>query len=92
LSFGPHAPKAPPVKCTFEKEDPENALEAIEILGIAVMVGDRYKKLLLEHWSVEAALKRRKFEDLSSDEIHDIRHWTRDGESVKWPRSFLEPA
>jgi Family of unknown function (DUF5681) len=76
--------------------DPENALEALEILGIAsrtanASVGDTRKGYLrLERWAVEAALRRRNFDELSSSDKQSIRGWTHDGDAVKWPRSFLD--
>lgn len=88
------APEFSQIKRKIE-EDPENALEAVEILGIAsrranTNAGDgRNGRLRLERWAVEAALKRRNFEELSSSDIHLIREWTHDGDAVKWPRSSL---
>jgi Family of unknown function (DUF5681) len=78
--------------------DPENALGALEILGIAsreadASVGDsRSGYLRLERWAVEAALRRRNFDELSSSDKQSIRGWTHDGDAVKWPRSFLDHA
>jgi hypothetical protein len=90
------APGPPRIKSQHEKVDPENALDALEILGIAsrtagANAGDsRNAHLRLERWAVEAALRRRNFEELSSSDIHLIREWTHDGVAVKWPRSFLD--
>ena len=78
--------------------DLQNALEALEILGIAsrtanANAGDsRSGHLRLERWAVEAALRRRNFEELSSSDKHLIREWTHDSVEVKWPRSFLDGA
>jgi Family of unknown function (DUF5681) len=78
--------------------DPENVLEALEILGIAskranTNAGDsRDGHLRLERWAVEAALRRRSFDELSSSDIQFIRGWTHDADAVKWPRSFLDRA
>jgi hypothetical protein len=86
----------PRVTRRIEEVDPENALEALEILGIAsrrasVNAGDsRNGNLRLERWAVEAALRRRKFEELSSSDKQLIRGWTHDSEAVKWPRDFLD--
>jgi hypothetical protein len=71
-------------------------LEALEILGIAsrtasANAGDSQNAhLRLERWAVEAALRRRSFEELSSSDIHLIRGSTHDGDAVKWPRSSLD--
>jgi hypothetical protein len=89
------APRTPRITRHIEG-DPENALEALEILGIAsrtanASVGDtRNGYLRLERWAVEAALRRRNFEELSSSDIRFIREWTHDGDAVKWPRSFFD--
>jgi hypothetical protein len=89
-----------PVRITSRNEcvDPENALDALEILSIAsrtagANTGDnRNAHLRLERWAVEAALRRRNFEELSTSDIHLIRQWTHDSVGVKWPRSFLDHA
>ena len=92
------APRAPRITRKVEQVDPENALEALEILGIAsrranANAGDSRRGCLrLERWAVEAALRRRTFEELSSSDIHFIREWTHDGLAVKWPRSSLDHA
>lgn len=91
LRFERRPPKAPPNRVIVELEDPTNALEAMEILGLASDVGNfNFKYMHLEPWAVEAALKRRNFNELRSEDKKHIRHWTRDSESVKWPRSFLD--
>jgi len=95
LRFKSRALQAPRITSKLER-DPENALDALEILGIAsreanASVGDsRNGYLRLERWAVEAALSRRNFEELSSSDIQSIRGWTHDGDAVKWPRSFLD--
>ena len=77
----------------MEQIDPENALEAIEVLGIASRsadgnVYDNPKgRLRLERWAVQAALRRRNFGDLSNSDKELIRGWTHDGGAVKWPRN-----
>ena len=87
--------RAPRIASQIEK-DPKNALEALEILGIASRtangnVGDsRNGYLRLERWAVEAALRRRNFDELSSSDKQSVRGWTNDGDAVKWPRSFLD--
>ena len=73
--------------------DPENALEALEILGIASRRANadssdiRSGYLRLERWGVEAALRRRNFKELSDSDIQSIREWTHDGDALKWPKS-----
>jgi hypothetical protein len=97
LRLKSHPPRSPPITRRIE-EDPENALEALEILGIAskrasLSEGDyRNEYLRLERWAVEAALGRRGFHQLSSSDIQFIRGWTHDGDAVKWPWSSLDHA
>ena len=97
LRFKSRAPRLPRITSQIEN-DPENAMDALEILGIAsrkanANAGDsRNGYLRLERWAVEAALRRRNFEELSSSDIHFIRGWTHDGDAVKWPRSSLDHA
>jgi hypothetical protein len=95
LLFKSRALQAPRITSKLER-DPENALDAMEILGIASRVatadvGDSLNgHLRLERWAVEEALRRRNFDELSSSDKHSIRGWTHDGDAVKWPRSFLD--
>ena len=96
--FKSRALRPPQITSQVECGDPENALDALEILGIAsrtanANVGDsRNGHLRLERWAVEAALRRRNFEELSSSDKHLIQEWTHDSAGVKWPRSFLDRA
>ena len=95
LSFKSRAIRSPRITRQIE-EDPENALEALEILGIAsrranATAGDsRNGYLRLERWAVEAALRRRNFDELSSSDKLLIREWTHDSGAVKWPWDFLD--
>jgi hypothetical protein len=95
LRFKGRAPRSSRITRQIE-DDPENALEALEILGIAsrwanTNAGDsRDGRLCLERWALEAALGRRNFDELSSSDIQSIRGWTHDGAAVKWPRSLLD--
>ncbi len=68
--------------------DPENALEALEILGIASRKAeDGYPsdRLRLERWAVEAAMKRRDLGKLSNSDIQLLRNFTHDSAGMKWP-------
>jgi hypothetical protein len=96
LRFKSRALRSPRTTRKVEQVDPENALEALEILGIASRTAganagdDRNAHLRLERWAVEAALRRRSFEELSSSDIHLIRGSTHDGDAVKWRTSSLD--
>jgi len=91
------APRGPRIKRLIE-HDPENALEALEILDIAsrrakANAGDSLNGCLrLERWAVEAALRRRNFKELSDSDIQFIRGWTHDGDALKWPKSARDQA
>jgi Family of unknown function (DUF5681) len=97
VRFKSRALQVPRITSKLER-DSENALEALEILGIASRTaganagGNRNGHLRLERWAVEAALRRGSFEELSTSDIHLIRGWTHDGDAVKWPRSSLDHA
>jgi hypothetical protein len=83
---------------TLIEQDPENAQDALEILGIAsrtakANAGESSNgRLRLERWAVEAALKRRSFNDLSSSDLQVLRAAMHDGDAVKWPSSRLDQA
>lgn len=75
--------------------DPENAIEALQILGIAS--GDHtfdvdrsdseYIRLLLEPWAVQAALSRlRSAVPYEEKEVEEIMRCTRDPENLSWPK------
>lgn len=73
--------------------DPENANDALQILGIAVRDFDYDPsspdtvRLQLEHWAVEMALSRRRgSEPLTENEVKSIEICTRDEENISWPK------
>jgi hypothetical protein len=75
----------------FTESDPENANDALVILGIArrYSVGpeDQYDRLKLEPWAVQAALRRRRGgSKLTEKEISEIKRTTWDPETLIWPR------
>jgi hypothetical protein len=74
--------------------DPENAIAALLILGIATSDNDEakygpedpYNRALLEPWAVQAALdRRRSATPLSEKDVSDILRCTRDDASLRWP-------
>ena len=91
--FKNHAARPPRVK-TLTEEDPENAQDALEILGIASRRANaddiQSGHLHLERWAVEAALSRPNFDELSSSDKQLIRNSTHESTTIKWPRSSLE--
>ncbi len=77
----------------LEPTDPENANQAMLILGIASIdaqaleMNGHKPPLQLEPWAVQVALGRRRGgSKLSRQEIADIQRCTRDSDSIKWPR------
>jgi hypothetical protein len=73
--------------------DPHNADAALLLLGIAAHDPKRADwgadraHLLLEPWAVQAALRRRRGgQRLTDKELENIRHRTRDPDSLRWPR------
>ena len=85
----------PKVQFTFRscEEDPSNADEALQILGIAKrkdLEDEGHKDrdhLLLEIWAVQAALSRRRGgQRLEKKEIDEVTRCTRDPDKLRWPR------
>jgi hypothetical protein len=93
-----HAPKASrQMSPIIASPDPHNADDALVLLGIAAPDPARAVRntdrphLLLEPWAVQAALSRRRGgQRLTEKECEDIRHRTRDPESLRWPRGTNE--
>jgi hypothetical protein len=71
--------------------DPDNANEALLILGIVdrdpreYAPGDPYDRYLLEPWAVEAALRRSARRPISAKQVAEIRRCTRDPDTLRWP-------
>lgn len=87
------------VRCEWveAEPDPDNADEAMLLLGIACRNPDRQQiradreQLLLEPWAVQAALSRRRGgSKLTEKEIAEIRRCTRDPDTLRWPRGTKE--
>jgi hypothetical protein len=78
-------------------EDPENADEALLLLGIAThdqprgFDGSARRHLLLEPWAVQMALSRRRGgHRLTSKEMSEIERCTRQPETLRWQRGSGE--
>ncbi|MEW9920976.1 DUF5681 domain-containing protein [Marimonas sp. MJW-29] len=89
-------PRARPIELKGEM-DPDNANEALLLLGIAVKdpqdfgPNDTYDRLKLEPWAVQAALSRRRGgAKLTAKEVSEIKRCTREPEHLKWPRGTEE--
>jgi hypothetical protein len=83
------------VEVLTEPTDPDNANGALILLGIAEPDTrwngpvDKYARLLLRPWAVQAALSRPGRRRLSTREISEIKRCTRDPETLRWPAGTL---
>jgi hypothetical protein len=88
-----HGPKHRPVERLIEP-DPDNANAALVLLGIAEPdtrwndANDKYERLLLRPWAVQAALSRPGRRRPSDKEVSGIKRCTRDPETLRWPRGY----
>ncbi len=88
------AKRAPSRRPTVESRiepDPENANDALVILGVARRwacgLEDNHDRLKLEPWAVQAALRRRRGgTKLTENEISEIKRTTWEPETLNWPR------
>jgi uncharacterized protein DUF5681 len=89
--FAAKGAKHPGIEVLFEREDPDNANEALILLGIAEPdtrdygPNHNYERLLLRPWAVQAALSRRGRRRLSAKDVAEIKRCTRDAETLRWP-------
>lgn len=81
------------VKMLKEPKDPDNANQAMLILGMVYKVDSKNKTsghqpaVILEPWVVQAALSRRRGgSKLTKEEIKAIQYCTREVGEIKWPR------
>jgi hypothetical protein len=88
--LGSRGGKHQPVQMLAEPADPDNADEALLLLGIAEpddrwgdSPGER-RRLLLRPWVVQLALSRGR-RLLSAHDVFEIKHCTRDAETLRWP-------
>ncbi len=89
-----HAPKARVDMVAMKTSpDPDNADDALQILGIAARDMTHYDhdfervRLKLEPWVVQAALSRRRGATLLTErDVAEITRCTRDPECLRWPR------
>jgi hypothetical protein len=90
------APKNRSIEMLLEPADPDNANEALILLGIAEPdtrwngPNDKYQRLLLQPWAVQAALSRPGRRRLSEKDVSDIKRCTRDPETLRWPAGIDE--
>jgi hypothetical protein len=93
-----HAPKTSGPEVTSHiSPDPDNADAALLLLGIAAPnpkraeFGKKRAQLLLEPWTAQAALRRRRGgQRLTDEERNAIRRCTRDPDCLRWPRGTDE--
>lgn len=89
--------KTPQAVTVRYSSDPENADEALLLLGITGPDPNRQNfpsdraQMLLEPWAVQAALSRRRGgSKLTEKEVLEIRRCTRDPDSLRWPKGARE--
>ena len=86
----------PRLNILFETEDPDNANEALLLLGIAESdtqwsdPTDKSQRLRLKPWAVQAALSRPGGRRLSAKDVAEIERSTRDAETLRWPASVRD--
>ena len=74
----------------IELTDPRNADGALLLLGIAEPdtrwndPHDRYERLLLRPWAVQAALSRPGRRRLSAQDVSEIKRCTREPDTLRW--------
>jgi hypothetical protein len=79
------------IKLLMEPEDPDNANEALLLLGIAepdtqwTNPTDNSQRVRLKPWAVQAALSRPGGRRLSAKDVAEIERSTRDAETLRWP-------
>jgi hypothetical protein len=89
-----HEPKVhKPIPWLIASVDPDNADDALVLLGIAAPdpiradFGASRAQLLLEPWAVQTALRRRRGgQRLTEQELATVRRCTRDPDTLRWPR------
>jgi uncharacterized protein DUF5681 len=74
-----------PVKFLMEPKDPDNANEALVLLGIAKPEPAWFNRLRLQPWAVQAALSRPGRRRLSAEDVSNIKRCTHDAETLRWP-------
>ena len=93
--FAKNAPSSMrPIEPFLTSPDPDNADEALVLLGIAAPNPNRADlnleraQLLLEPWAVEMALRRKQIAaELTERERNEVRRSTRDSKTLLWPGS-----
>jgi hypothetical protein len=82
---------APRVKVTLKHHhDADNANEALRILGIAEPQPDFPSRWKVHAWATQAALSRPGRKKLDRREVDQIKFFTFDPDTLKWPRGRIE--
>lgn len=88
-------PVLPAVRLEHETSNPTNAFDALLLLGICTPSSrpdhahsndKTTRSLVLEPWSVQAALDRPVSLDLDDGDIQLVRNFTRDSQTLVWPQ------
>lgn len=87
-----HAKSNPPRIEEVFGDDPGNAEEALQLLGIATRDWEydpsdkETVRLQLEPWAVNQALRRKRRGEFTKKQIAEIERCTRDEAAIDWPR------
>jgi hypothetical protein len=85
-ALAPKTRLAGPMVVLTESSDPDNADEALLILGIAAVNSGwegTGRRLLLEPWAVQAAVSRSRSPSLTQRDVEDVRRSTRDAKTIR---------
>ncbi|MFC4295983.1 DUF5681 domain-containing protein [Novosphingobium tardum] len=81
-------PRSNPVKVKHHYGS-DNANEALRILGIASNDPDFPSRMKVHGWATQAALSRPGRRKLSGKDVDDIKFFTFDSETLRWPRGRI---
>jgi hypothetical protein len=87
------ASKAPPRQSPVRVEahySSDNANEALRILGIAEQDPDFSSRIKVHAWATQAALSRPGRRKFSEKDVENIKLFTFDSETLRWPRGRVE--
>lgn len=81
----------PPRKISMEMHhNSDNANEAMQILGIAEPNPDQPYRWKVNAWATQAALSRPGRKKFSAKEVADIKFFTNNPDTLRWPRGRIE--
>lgn len=80
----------PPTNIPWEvHHNSDNANEAMRILDIAVPDQTHPNRWMVQAWATQAAISRPGRRKFSAKEVHDIKFFTNDPDTLRWPRGRI---